>query len=157
MAERAEGNRRIYHLQDGGVRAVQDYLAGVWGEAAARFRLLAENTAPAPSAMTCPLLISFDVDCSADHAFDVWTSKIGTWWPRDHTVSGDRVDIVLESRRRGSDLRAHRRRQRHEWGEVTVWEPPRRLSYLWHIGRDRGTATEVEITFIGEVRHAHAD
>jgi len=28
------------------VRAVQEYLAGVWGEAAARFRLLAENTAP---------------------------------------------------------------------------------------------------------------
>ena len=44
VAERAEGNRRIYHLQDGGVRAVQDYLEGVWGEAAARFRLLAENT-----------------------------------------------------------------------------------------------------------------
>jgi DNA-binding transcriptional ArsR family regulator len=46
VAERAEGNRRIYHLQAGGVRAVQDYLEGVWGEAAARFRLLAENTAP---------------------------------------------------------------------------------------------------------------
>jgi DNA-binding transcriptional ArsR family regulator len=46
VAERAEGNRRIYHLQHGGVRAVQDYLEGVWGEAAARFRLLAENTAP---------------------------------------------------------------------------------------------------------------
>lgn len=46
VAERAEGNRRIYHLQGGGVRAVQDYLEGVWGDAAARFRLLAENTTP---------------------------------------------------------------------------------------------------------------
>jgi DNA-binding transcriptional ArsR family regulator len=46
VAERAEGNRRIYHLQDGGVQAVQEYLEGVWGEAAARFRLLAENTTP---------------------------------------------------------------------------------------------------------------
>ncbi len=46
VAERAEGNRRIYHLEDGGVRAVQDYLEGVRGEAAARLRLLAENTAP---------------------------------------------------------------------------------------------------------------
>ena len=46
VAERPDGNRRIYQLQDGGVRAVQDYLEGVWGEAAARFRLLAENTAP---------------------------------------------------------------------------------------------------------------
>jgi DNA-binding transcriptional ArsR family regulator len=46
VTERADGNRRIYHLEGGGVRAVQDYLEGVWGEAAARFRLLAENTAP---------------------------------------------------------------------------------------------------------------
>ena len=36
VGERAVGTRRIYHLE------------GVWGEAAARFRLLAENTAPAP-------------------------------------------------------------------------------------------------------------
>ena len=49
VAERAEGNRRIYHLQDGGVRAVRDYLEGVSGEAAARFRLLAENTSSPPS------------------------------------------------------------------------------------------------------------
>ena len=35
----------------------------------------------------------------------------------------------------------------HEWGEVTVWEPPRRLAYLWYLRRDRADATEVEITF----------
>jgi DNA-binding transcriptional ArsR family regulator len=46
VAERAEGNRRIYHLRDEGLQAVQDYLEGVWGNAAARFRLLAENTRP---------------------------------------------------------------------------------------------------------------
>jgi DNA-binding transcriptional ArsR family regulator len=44
VAERAEGTRRIYHLRDQGLDAVQVYLEGVWGEAAARFRLFAENT-----------------------------------------------------------------------------------------------------------------
>ena len=44
VAEQAEGTRRIYHLQDQGMRAVQAYLEGIWGEAATRFRLLAENT-----------------------------------------------------------------------------------------------------------------
>src|SRR5436190_1099479 len=33
------------------------------------------------------------------------------------------------------------------WGEVTVWEPPRRIGYLWHIRRDRDEATDVELTF----------
>jgi DNA-binding transcriptional ArsR family regulator len=44
VTERAQGTRRIYHLQEQGMRAVQEYLERVWGEAAVRFRLLAENT-----------------------------------------------------------------------------------------------------------------
>ena len=100
--------------------------------------------------MTAPLLISFDVDCSADHAFNVWTSKIGTWWPSEHTVSGDPEEIVLEGYPGGRIYERTSTGERHEWGEVTTWEPPRRLSYLWHIGRERETATEVEISFIDE-------
>jgi Activator of Hsp90 ATPase homolog 1-like protein len=36
----------------------------------------------------------------------------------------------------------------HEWGEVTVWQPPERLAYLWYLGQDRAAATEVEIRFL---------
>jgi DNA-binding transcriptional ArsR family regulator len=43
VAEKPEGTRRIYHLQEEGLRAVQAYLEGIWGDAAARFRLFAEN------------------------------------------------------------------------------------------------------------------
>lgn len=46
VEERAQGTRRIYQLKDDGVGAVQNYLEGVWGAAAARFRLLAENSDP---------------------------------------------------------------------------------------------------------------
>jgi DNA-binding transcriptional ArsR family regulator len=46
VTERAEGTRRIYRLHDEGVTEVQDYLQGVWGQAVARFRLIAENTRP---------------------------------------------------------------------------------------------------------------
>lgn len=44
VAERAEGTRRIYHLQNEGVEAVRSYLEAVWGVAAARFRIMAENS-----------------------------------------------------------------------------------------------------------------
>jgi DNA-binding transcriptional ArsR family regulator len=44
VAERAEGTRRIYHLELQGIEAVRQYLEAVWGEAAARFRIVAENT-----------------------------------------------------------------------------------------------------------------
>jgi DNA-binding transcriptional ArsR family regulator len=45
VTDRAEGNRRLYRLHDEGIAAVREYLEQVWGEAAARFRLAAENTA----------------------------------------------------------------------------------------------------------------
>jgi DNA-binding transcriptional ArsR family regulator len=44
VADRAEGTRRLYRLDDEGIAAVREYLEQIWGEAAARFRLLAENT-----------------------------------------------------------------------------------------------------------------
>ena len=96
-----------------------------------------------------PLHITFDVDCPPRHAFAVWTGQIGAWWPRDHTVSGGPDDIVLESRR-GGQIYETSAGVKHTWGEVTVWEPPRRLAYLWHLGRDRAEATEVEIRFVDD-------
>jgi DNA-binding transcriptional ArsR family regulator len=50
VAEHAQGTRRIYHLQEQGMHAVQAYLERVWGDAARRFRLLAENTGNAGNA-----------------------------------------------------------------------------------------------------------
>lgn len=46
VVEEARGTRRVYRLRDDGLLAVEDYLHGVWGEAFARFRMFAENTAP---------------------------------------------------------------------------------------------------------------
>jgi DNA-binding transcriptional ArsR family regulator len=44
VTDRAEGTRRLYRLHDAGIEAVRDYLEQVWGDAAARFKLAAENT-----------------------------------------------------------------------------------------------------------------
>jgi DNA-binding transcriptional ArsR family regulator len=46
VAEEPHGTERIYHLQEQGLQAVHDYLERVWGDAARRFRLVAENTQP---------------------------------------------------------------------------------------------------------------
>jgi DNA-binding transcriptional ArsR family regulator len=43
VTDRAEGTRRLYSLHDEGIAAVRSYLEQVWGQAAARFRLLADN------------------------------------------------------------------------------------------------------------------
>ena len=100
--------------------------------------------------MTEPLRISFDVDCPPEHAFEVWTAKVSQWWPADHTVSGENgVDVVIEGRLGGRIFERTAAGGTHEWGEITAWEPPRRLTYLWYLRRDRADATEVQVTFAG--------
>jgi len=47
VIDESKGARRLYQLHGTGVEAAQKYLDEVWGEATARFRLLAENTKPA--------------------------------------------------------------------------------------------------------------
>jgi DNA-binding transcriptional ArsR family regulator len=44
VAEERRGTERVYHLQEQGLQAVHEYLERVWGDAAGRFRLVAENT-----------------------------------------------------------------------------------------------------------------
>ena len=47
VIDESKGARRLYQLHGAGVEAAQKFLDEVWGEATARFRLLAENTKPA--------------------------------------------------------------------------------------------------------------
>jgi uncharacterized protein YndB with AHSA1/START domain len=96
-----------------------------------------------------PLRFSFDVEARQDHAFDTWTNEIGRWWPADHTHTGrSDLQIVLEGRVGGRIFERTPDGQEWDWGEVTAWEPPARLVYLWHLKRDRAEATEVEIRFV---------
>lgn len=46
VIDEPRGTRRIYRLHARGVEAVEAYLREVWGDAANRFKLLAENTRP---------------------------------------------------------------------------------------------------------------
>ncbi len=98
--------------------------------------------------MTTPLRISFDVTCPVEHAFAVWTSRIDAWWPPDHTVTGQPAVVVLEAGVGGRIYERGADGAEHDWGEVTDWQPPHRLSYLWHLARDPTDATVVEINFV---------
>ncbi|HEY7132498.1 MAG TPA: SRPBCC domain-containing protein [Candidatus Limnocylindrales bacterium] len=96
-----------------------------------------------------PIRLTFEVGCRPDHAFRVWTEDIDRWWPADHTVTGtDDLRVVLEPRLGGRIYERTPGGIEHDWGEVTLWEPPERLGYLWHLRRDRADATQVEIRFL---------
>ena len=99
--------------------------------------------------MSAQLRMSFEVECSPEHAFDVFTAGIGTWWPRDHSITGaENLAVVIQSGVGGRIFERTPDGTEHEWGQVTVWEPPTRLVYLWHLARERANATEVDIRFV---------
>jgi uncharacterized protein YndB with AHSA1/START domain len=79
----------------------------------------------------------------------VWTSRIATWWPKDHTVSGGAdLSVVFEPGVGGRIYERTAAGDEHEWGQVTGWEPPTRLAYHWYLGRDASVATDVEVHFV---------
>ncbi len=51
-----------------------------------------------------PLHLQFDVGCPVEHAFAVWTERIDSWWPGDHTVSVEPGLTFVRERRLGGRI-----------------------------------------------------
>lgn len=95
-----------------------------------------------------PIIVELEVDAPVSRAFQVWTDRCGMWWPPSHTMSqSEDFDVVFEPRVGGRIYEREPDGTEHEWGEITVWDPPHRLEYLWHIFLDREKATNVSVTF----------
>jgi uncharacterized protein YndB with AHSA1/START domain len=99
--------------------------------------------------VTEPLKMTFEVDRAVEHVFEIWTERFARWWPGDHTASGEaEARVVFEAKLGGRIFEETTAGVTYDWGEITLWEPPHRLGYLWYLRRDRADATDVEITFV---------
>jgi uncharacterized protein YndB with AHSA1/START domain len=93
------------------------------------------------------LVVEFEVRAPASQAFRVWTERAGLWWPKGHTVSGDPESIVFEPGVGGRIVERGDDGSEHEWGEITAWDAPREIGFLWVHVFDRSQATRVVLTF----------
>ena len=91
---------------------------------------------------------SLTVDAPVERAFEVFTERIGTWWPFDtHSIGQARThDAVLESREGGALYEVMDGGETAPWATVLTWEPPHRLVLSWHVNPEV-PATEVEVRF----------
>lgn len=95
-----------------------------------------------------PIVFDFEVAAPPDHAFRVWTDGCAVWWPKSHSMSqSEDFEVIFEPFVGGRILERGPDGAEHDWGEVTVWEPPRRVVYRWHIFLSRENATMVTVTF----------
>ncbi|HEX4511466.1 MAG TPA: SRPBCC domain-containing protein [Burkholderiaceae bacterium] len=96
-----------------------------------------------------PVLKSIDVRCSPDLAFERFTREVHAWWPaKSHSLGGERVTYVgFEPRIGGRVFERLDDGSESTWGIVTAWEPPGRVVFTWHVGREPDTAQAVEVKF----------
>jgi hypothetical protein len=82
-------------------------------------------------------------------AFRVWTEQITTWWPADHSLSGDpTTQVFIESKVGGRFFERTSAGVEYEWGRVVVWEPPLHLAYTWYLGSSPELPTRVDVRFV---------
>lgn len=85
-------------------------------------------------------------------AFDVFTSRMGTWRPKEHHIGKTPfVDIVVEPRIEGRWYERCEDGSECQWGRVLAWEPPARLVLAWQLDTtfqfNPQLVTEVEVRF----------
>ncbi|MEZ4415574.1 MAG: SRPBCC domain-containing protein [Gemmatimonadota bacterium] len=104
-----------------------------------------------PSPALPPIVRETRVPVPPGAAFRRFTREMGSWWPLDsHSVAGSRArSLEFEERVGGTIAEIDDQGQRHVWGTVTVWEPPSRVRFTWHPGREAGGAQDVEVRFEG--------
>lgn len=95
---------------------------------------------------------SLTVPVGAAQAFEIFTSRMNEFWPREHHIgAAEMAEAVLEPRAGGRWYEKGVDGSECEWGRVATWEPPARLVILWQISRewqyDPTFETEVEVTF----------
>jgi uncharacterized protein YndB with AHSA1/START domain/uncharacterized protein YciI len=85
------------------------------------------------------------VDSGPQKAFEVFTARIGDWWPLGtHSVYGEGGSVAFSG---GELVERSASGEISVWGTVTRWEPPHSVAFTWHPGRPADRATEVTVTF----------
>jgi len=92
-------------------------------------------------------------------AFEVFTAQIESWWPMasHHIGEADCAAVVIEPRAGGRWYERGVDGVDGVWGEVLVWEAPRRVVLLWQLNAqfrfDPAIRTEVDVRFIAVDAH----
>ena len=100
-----------------------------------------------------PVQKAITVKVPQQRAFEVFTSRMGSWWNPTHRIADEPfVDIVVEPRVGGSWHEVDAAGKSCPWGVVLAWEPPSHVVLGWHLDAeweyDADLVTEVEVRFV---------
>jgi uncharacterized protein YndB with AHSA1/START domain len=97
------------------------------------------------------------VEAPIEHAFNVFTEDIGSWWhPEHHILRGELAEMVFEPRVGGHIIDRATDGTECRWARVLAYEPPHRvvfswdISLQWEIEPDPEKTSEIEVTFAAD-------
>ena len=95
-----------------------------------------------------PIRHEYVVDCGPDRAFDAYANRMSQWWDPKYTADPETFEgVSIEPRLGGEVIETNRGHQRIPWGQVTVWEPGRQLSYTSTPAQTRESPSEITVLF----------
>ncbi|HME73330.1 MAG TPA: SRPBCC family protein [Myxococcota bacterium] len=106
-----------------------------------------------------PVRKSIRVNANQAHAFEVFTSGLGRWWPRKAAIGKAPMKAaVMEPHLGGRWYELSEDGSQADVGKVLVWEPPHRFVISWNINAhwkpDSAVGSEVEVRFVAEGQNA---
>ncbi len=96
-----------------------------------------------------PVVKSVHVNCMIEHAFEVFTRGIGSWWPLDqHALHpGEVSEVTFEERAGGEVFETSTHGERSHWATVLAWDPPAGFTLAWHVDPEAIAPTEIDVRF----------
>jgi hypothetical protein len=99
-----------------------------------------------------PVVKTVDVKCAPARAFELFTGRMGGWWPATHhTGATPFEEIIVEPKAGGRWFERDAAGAETSWGRVLDWSPPDRVLLAWQLNAefkyDPEFETELEITF----------
>lgn len=96
-----------------------------------------------------PIVKQITVDLTLEAAFRRFTEGIDEWWPkRTHSVwMEETARVEMQSSVGGSLVEHHKDGRQSVWGTIKEWDPPHRIAFTWHPGRDESSEQLVAVEF----------
>ncbi len=96
-----------------------------------------------------PVVKSVHVQCSIEHAFEVFTRHLASWWPLESHArhAGEVRQIIWEEHEGGEVFETATNGEKAHWATVLAWEPPTGFTLAWKVDPTALAPTEVEVRF----------
>jgi DNA-binding transcriptional ArsR family regulator len=131
VADRPEGTRRVYFIDPKGLGQITRTIT------------------------VAPVKKTLRVNAPQTRAFEVFTARFESWWPKGHHIGkAEMKHVFIEPMAGGRWYEEGVDGSECDWGKVLAWDPPSRLVLSWHLNGqfqyDETVNSEIEVHFIAE-------